>query len=143
MSTPAKKHGGGIENLFFALQKKLFDSIKDEIKGLNCSIPQIELLRHLEEHHELSLSEIARFLKITKPSASVMIDGMENRGLVKRTIPETDRRSVVITLTSKSTALIRAIAGKKKKVISVLIAKMSRKEQADLFTLLEKLINEY
>jgi DNA-binding MarR family transcriptional regulator len=129
-----------IEDLFFALQKKIYDSIKKEVKDMNCSIPQIELMKHLKEHHSISLTETAQLLSVSKPSASVMIDGMEARGMVRRTIPESDRRSVVITLTPKSVATIRTIEEKKKKVIAVLLKKMSPKERSDLAVLLEKLI---
>ena len=129
-----------IEDLLFAFQKKIFKAIRDEVKSLNCSIPQGELIKHLSEHESMSLSDIARHLGITKPSASVMIDGMENRGLVRRETPKEDRRSTLITLTPKSQALVKKIAAKKKNVIGVLMKKMNKKEQSELSTLLTKLL---
>ena len=135
-----EKKPGGIEDLFFDFQKKLYDAIRSEVKGIACSLPQIDLLRHLDEHGEISLTEVAKHLQITKPSASVMIDGMESRKLVMRTIPDYDRRSVIISLTPSSRKLIRTIAEKKKKVIKTLLTKMTIKEQSELSHLLTKLV---
>ena len=140
MSVQKKNTKGGIENLFFTFQKMIFDAIKKEMKDLNCSIPQIELLRCLKECGEISLTDTAKLLGVTKPSASVMVDGMETRGLVRRTTTENDRRGVSITLTPKSRTLIKTIEEKKKKVIAVLLKKMNSREQAELTTLLAKLI---
>ena len=140
MSAQGKNNQGGIEDLFLAFQKMIFEAIKNEMRDLNCSIPQIELLRYLKEHGKISLTDTAKLLNITKPSASVMIDGLETRGLVHRTIPQNDRRSVNITLTSKSTAVIRKIEEKKKKVIGVLLKKMNASEKEELSALLAKLI---
>ena len=142
MKRSKKQPVQNIEDLLYAFQKKVRNAIRDEIKSLNCSIPQGELIKHLSENEQLSLSDIAIFLNISKPSASVMIDGMEERGLVRRTIPKEDRRSTIITLTPKSIALVKTIASKKKKVIAVLMKKMSEKEQSDLSNLLTKLIAE-
>jgi DNA-binding MarR family transcriptional regulator len=134
------KKPGGIEDLFFSFQKKMFDAIRLEMKDLSCSVPQIDLLRYLEEHGEASLTEVAEYLQITKPSASVMIDGMEMRKLVLRTIPDYDRRSVILTLTPSSKKFISTITEKKKKVIGSLLQKIDKKEQAELSHLLSKLV---
>ena len=138
----APPHECCIEDLLFEFQKKIFRSIRDEIKNLSCSIPQGELIKHLSEVESMSLSEVATFLNITKPSASVMIDGMETRKLIQRDTPQNDRRSTIITLTAQSKTLVRTIAQKKKKAIAVLMKKMSKKEQSELSHLLTKLISE-
>ena len=138
--TEKGKKPGGIEDLFFSFQKKMFDATRLEMKGLSCSVPQIDLLRYLEEHGEASLTEVAKYLQIAKPSASVMIDGMESRKLVKRTIPDYDRRSVVLTLTPSSKKFISTITEKKKKVIGDLLEKMNKKERDELSQLLTKLV---
>lgn len=135
-------HHTGIEDLLFAFQKRIVDSIRGEIKNLNCSLPQMELLRQLDERGSMSLSEVASQLKITKPSASVMIDGLEKRKLVDRAISKEDRRGIHITLTPASKTLIRKISEKKKKSISILLEKLTPKEKNELSALLTTLINE-
>jgi len=131
-----------IEDLLFSFQKKILGAIRTEVKNLNCSLPQMELMRYLHDNERISLSDAARLLGISKPSASVMIDGMEHRGLIRRTVPDSDRRSVILALTAKSKKLVRTIAEKKRKVIRVLLEKMNAKDQASLSHLLAKLIEE-
>jgi DNA-binding MarR family transcriptional regulator len=68
---------------------------------LNGSTPQRNDLLMLIRHGELAQKQIALALGVTRPVVSRMIDALEERGLVKRTIPPEDRRYRIISLTPK------------------------------------------
>jgi DNA-binding MarR family transcriptional regulator len=67
--------------------------------GAELSAPQFHSLRIIKEHDGASLSFVARHLASGLPSASKLIDGLVERGLlVRETAPE-DRRRVLLSLT--------------------------------------------
>ncbi len=49
----------------------------------------------------LSMSELAASLSIDPPNATVVVDDLEARGLVRRRAHDTDRRAKVVELTRK------------------------------------------
>jgi DNA-binding MarR family transcriptional regulator len=55
----------------------------------------------------LSMRELADTLGIDPPNATVMVDGLEAQGLVRRTPHPTDRRAKVVEATRKGKALAR------------------------------------
>ena len=132
----------GIEELLFDFQRKIYGAIKTDVKSLNCSLPQMDILRFLSEKDSLTLTDLARQLGVSKPSASVMVDTMERHGLIARSVPETDRRSISIRLTPKSKKLFETITKKKKELIRNLLTKISKPERENLESLLSALLSE-
>ncbi len=63
------------------------------------SVPQFRALTFLNRHSGASLSDLAGHLGLTPPSASKLVDGLVERGLVGRDTPPDDRRRVTLTLT--------------------------------------------
>ncbi len=62
---------------------------------------QARALIMLAAHESMSLSELAKLLKVGKATASVLVQGLVERGLVSRTENPSDRREVVICLSEK------------------------------------------
>lgn len=55
------------------------------------------------------LVEIAELLGVESPFVTVLIDGLEEKGLVTRTVKAEDKRAKIITLTDKSREMIPVI----------------------------------
>jgi DNA-binding MarR family transcriptional regulator len=55
----------------------------------------------------MPMGELAASLGIDPPNATVMVDGLESQGLVRRRPHPTDRRAKVVEATSKGRALAR------------------------------------
>ena len=128
------------EDLLFEFQRRIYAAIKTDVRSINCSLPQMDVLRALAEHESLSLTDLAGMLGVSKPSASVMVDTLEKHGLVERTVPKNDRRSISITLTKKSKKMVETIAKKKKTLIANLLTNLTPPEQKKLTQLLETLL---
>ena len=141
MKKPHEAASGGIEELLLDFQKKIYGAIKTDIKSLNCSLPQMDILRYLSESEALTLTDLARQLGVSKPSASVMVDTMERHGLVARTVQENDRRSISIRLTPKSRKLFETITKKKKELIKRLLTNISAQQRETLESLLSALLS--
>jgi DNA-binding MarR family transcriptional regulator len=69
-------------------------------RGSDLSVPQFRVLVYLHRHAGASLSDIAEYLGLTRPSMSKMIDGLVARQLVTRRMDPGDRRRVSLAPTA-------------------------------------------
>jgi DNA-binding MarR family transcriptional regulator len=70
------------------------------------------------------------------PSASLMLDRLEEQGLTARTRDAEDRRLVHVQLTEKGEAEVRAAAGFKREVVGRVLARFTQPELESLLTVL-------
>src|SRR2546421_7854763 len=68
---------------------------------------QIEVLTVLSRSASCSIGKIASTFGVSYAAASKMINRLENKGLVTRSINEMDRRSTDIRITGKGTQILR------------------------------------
>ena len=62
------------------------------------------------ERGPLSLAELAHDMSIDAPAATVLINALESRGLVKRKAHPTDRRAKQVSLTPAGQRMVEAVA---------------------------------
>jgi len=100
----------------------------------------LETLRYIKEKQPL-MKEIADFLCITPPSATVLINNLAEQHLVERAASREDRRIVKLKITrhgeKELKESINEMAGRMKKILSVL----DDKEKENLIKILEKISN--
>ena len=63
------------------------------------SLPQYQVLEALRHTDELSVGELAEAAGVAAPTATRMLDCLARNGLITRRHSETDRRSVLVSLT--------------------------------------------
>lgn len=63
------------------------------------TLAQYYLLEQLQGGAALPISQLADAAGITPPTATRLVDGLERTGLLQRTRSDTDRRSVLVSLT--------------------------------------------
>lgn len=77
---------------------------RSQARGLqspeDLTLAQYYLLRPLENERGVALSRLAESAGIAPPTATRIIDGLEKAGLVNRERSDTDRRTVLVSLTS-------------------------------------------
>ena len=66
----------------------------------------MSVLRRQGEPFELPATDIADAALLTSGAMTTRIDGLESRGLVRRRSSGSDRRSVLVSLTSKGKSLV-------------------------------------
>lgn len=71
------------------------------VRGTELSPAQIHTLEIIGESQGLKMKEIADRMGVTTGTVTVMIDRLEDKGLVERQRHESDRRSYRIVLTEK------------------------------------------
>ena len=105
-----------------------------------CSVLHFQTLQYVKEHSRPFMRDVAGYLLITPPAATLLIDGLVKEKLLKRVVDRNDRRAVRIVITKKGDALLvhcmKSVTRKLEKVFSVL----SEKERRDLIVTLEKVV---
>ena len=75
-------------------------------EALGMSFGRARAIRRLARE-PLSMGELAAALGIDPPNATVLVDGLEDQGLVRRRAHPTDRRAKVVEATRKGKTLAR------------------------------------
>jgi DNA-binding MarR family transcriptional regulator len=88
----------------------------------------------------LRLGDLAAHLDIAPRSATEVVDGLEELGLVRRSPDPTDRRAVTIALTDEGRALRRRIDQARARRGDEFFGHLSEDQQAQLRDLLERAI---
>ena len=63
---------------------------------------QARALFILAAHKELTVSQLAKLLRVGNPTSSILVQQLVERGIVTRTEHPTDRRHTIISLTQKA-----------------------------------------
>ncbi len=98
------------------------------------SLPQLYILTLIQERGPRTVSEIAALLSISVPSASSILDRMEEHGLVTRVRDEEDRRVVRVTITDAGRQAFTQVGGLHRDRIMRLLEVLSDDEVRDLIT---------
>jgi DNA-binding MarR family transcriptional regulator len=77
----------------------------------NFSLSQLRVLYFLNRKPQSSLSEVAEYLDVTRPTMSAMIERLVQRGLVQRMDDPQERRRVILTLTDNGTTELEQVYG--------------------------------
>ncbi len=83
-------------------------AVRDGV-GRPMGISVAQVLRLLSHHDSHTAGQLARFLGVSKPRVSQMIDVMQQAGLVVRRVAKRDQREVLLKLTPRGRMGARAI----------------------------------
>lgn len=92
------------------------------------SLPQLFLLVTLHERGTLTVSALAELLGVTAPSASALIDRMEERGLVARDRDALDRRVVHVAISEAGHTLLDEMMGMRRDRVRQVLSRMDPEE---------------
>jgi DNA-binding MarR family transcriptional regulator len=84
----------------------LRQSAKSAWAQLDLTISQLKALLLLDARGLLTVGELADILQIGRPSASILIEQLVQRGLVERAEDPSDRRRTLIRLTANADTLV-------------------------------------
>ena len=146
---PAPMNGiAKLSHQLVELYEKLSSWEQDVVKSSGLSTPQmhtIEIVGHgADGAHGAPprMKELAKKMGVTTGTLTVMVDRLEQQGLLQRTPHETDRRSYLIALTQKGQALFAEHHQYHLRLTEEITATLSKEEQALLSGVLEKIIGQ-
>ena len=96
------------------------------------SLPQVHVLMRLQEGGPTMVSELAHALDISIPSASSIVDRMEEHGLVDRVRNEIDRRVVHVAISERGRAVAEEFGGPKRIQMQRLLGTMTPEDLRDV-----------
>jgi DNA-binding MarR family transcriptional regulator len=97
------KTGRKLKDHIFSIQSGLHNGQPSGPKE-ELSMAQVQMLMALHASGGSTISSIAQQLKVSSPSASCMVDRLEDKGILYRERSSEDRRKVVVRLSSKAAA---------------------------------------
>lgn len=100
----------------------------------------IETIRFILEKGSPSMKDVSTHLCITPASASNLIDGLVESGIIERGFEKDDRRIVRIRVTSKGKALLEKGLQHGSDRMAEIFAELGDKEVDDFINILEKFI---
>lgn len=104
---------------------------------------QARILNLLVENGEMSQRRIQDIIDIKSGSLSELVRKMEAEELISREKDEADRRNITIKITSKGIERAKENSQMLKKQEQVMFNSLSEHEQEQLYTLLQKLIDDW
>ena len=97
------------------------------------------LLRVLDERGPLDLTTLATEACLLLPSLTRMVRPLEQDGLIRREVPDTDRRRVIVSVTAEGKALLARHAGESGAIFARLEARYGAERLEQLLDLLDDL----
>ncbi|MCM3135532.1 MarR family transcriptional regulator [Paenibacillus polysaccharolyticus] len=91
-----------------------------------------------QDHPGLKVSEISALMRVKSPTITPVIRGLEDEGLVERTMDPEDRRAVRITITDAGRAIIRAAHEERMRTFNRLVEHLGEEDSLQLTELLSK-----
>ncbi len=93
--------GRKLKNHIFSIQSELRHG-SASCKGEELSMAQVQMLMTLQSYGDSTISNLAEQLKVSAPSASCMVDRLEDKGFLHRERSTEDRRKVVVRLSKEA-----------------------------------------
>lgn len=104
------------------------------------TLPQAMMLRSMESHGAVKMSEVAALLAIKPPAASAAVDSLEREGYVQRAIDPTDRRVTLVTPTAEGLEALHASETQRRNVMRQHLSALSEDEIRSLISITTKLV---
>ena len=89
-----------------------------------------------------NLGEIARALKLSKPSVTVIVDKLASKGYIEKFQSDEDRRSFHVHLSAKGKKLVKMHGQTHNKIVEILENNLDSKDLKNLVTILNKVVSK-
>lgn len=92
---------------------------------------------------EMKASEIAGFLGVTAPSITFVLNRMEGKGYIQRTMDKKDRRAVIVTITAEGKELLNETIAEMRLKMEELAAHLGEEDSRTLVRIAGRLLIFY
>lgn len=122
------------------MARLMIDQHQRHIASLDLTLPQTQILRILRLG-PLPIGQLAAQLKVTASSVTQLTDRVIRKGLIERQAAENDRRSVIVSLSSKGKRLLDGFRRRRAIFFREAIIRLSKSEQADVIGAMKMIVN--
>ncbi len=107
----------------------------------NLTILQFHTLSYInKEKRDINVKEISNFLRISMPTATVLVKRLVELGLLKKSKSKKDKRILNLTLTDEGKRMVEKIIFEKKRRFNVLLSSLTAKDKQTLIKIFRKVI---
>ena len=128
-----------LHHLIIEFYEKLSSWEHCVVRGKGLTLPQVHALEILGIHEPMRMKELAERTGVTTGTLTVLVDRLEQKGLVQRVPHETDRRSILVVLTPEGRAHFEEHDKLHARLTADLTASLSAEEMDRLARLLSKM----
>jgi len=121
------------------LQDRIFSKLLSD-NGIELSGGQGRILFVLWKKNRLTVTEISEQTSLAKNTASIIINGMVEKGIVKRQINPSNRRQTIISLTEQSEAMQHQYEQLSQKMNRLFYTGFSKEEKDSFEKYLERIL---
>ena len=104
------------------------------------TLPQLWVLEYLSRQGDADLNEIARFLRISRPAVTSLVDRLISQNLVGRAGDPADRRVVRVHLTLKGKRVLADIWDEKRRMLMEVFGKIPPPDRTQYLHTLEQVV---
>ncbi len=103
------------------------------------TLPRFDVMAALYPQREgVTMSALSRMLLVSNGNSTAVVDRLEEDGLVRRSTPRSDRRTVHVALTTAGVREFEALAAGNERRVNALFARLSDREVDQLIALLDR-----
>lgn len=103
------------------------------------TLPQLLILDFLLRQGESRMTDIARFMQVTTPAMTGIIERLVRDGYVTRVYHPEDRRIIKVKLTTKGRALVEKINAQRQEMLINIFGHISEADRADYLRILRQI----
>lgn len=139
MSAPVNDDDAGLARLLVEFYEKISSWERDVVSASGLSPAQMHTIEIIGHSGSLRMKELAAKTGVTTGTLTVMIDRLEQQGLLQRQPHATDRRSWLVALTDKGRQLFREHHQYHLRLTAELTAGLSPEEEAQFAATLARI----
>ena len=128
-----------IVSLIFAIGRRMRDESQAKKKAY--SMLHFHTLHYVQERRRPFMHEVAEYLRVTPPAATLLIDGLVKDRLLARVVDKHDRRAVRVALTERGKRFIARGIREKMGRLKKMFAALTTSERAQLIAIIKKTLN--
>ncbi len=121
------------------IHRKLRVKLSNELSEGEITIPQCHILDYLNAKGESVMREIADYLFVTPPAVTGIVDKLVKMKLVQRDFSPSDRRIIIISLTSKGKTVISKIKNQSNELFISIFKGLSAQERKSFLEVIQKM----
>lgn len=113
------------------------------LKPFGVTIPEWSLLGVLNDNGQMTLTELTKALRSKASHPTVLVDELEDRGLVRRIPHKTDKRTKLVSLSPKGKALVPKVELAARTHIREMLGDVDRDSLETYFIVLQQLASNH
>ncbi len=142
MSTaPTNDLVGEAMGLVFELTRMLRQRIMAHHDEEHCNMLQLHVLAMIQKHEGITMTEIAKFMKVASPSATSFVARLVKMGLLERATDPENRKLVRLRVTPAGQLLLREQMDSRRLAFRQMLELLPEPERKEFVRLLQKLLD--